>query len=57
MDQEEHGDTLGEFERGEDRAWHLSMWGCLVLASLAALATYSLYHLAIRQGSAWSISW
>ncbi|MEA1013711.1 hypothetical protein [Sphingosinicella sp. LY1275] len=57
MNEEERGYTIEEIERGEDRAWHIPIWGCLVFAALVALVTYGLYHVAIGQGTAWSISW
>jgi len=28
---EEPGFTPDEIERGEDRAWHIPMWGCLTV--------------------------
>jgi hypothetical protein len=57
MHEEEGGYTPEEIERGEHRAWHVPIWGCLVFASLAALVTYGLYRLVIGQGTAWAIIW
>ena len=54
---EETGYTAEELERGEDRAWHIPIWGCLVFVTLATLVAYGLYRVAIAQGNAWSISW
>ena len=36
---EQRGYTPEEIERGEDQAWHIPIWGCLVLAvAVAAVA-------------------
>lgn len=45
MDEEERGYTPEETERGEDRAWHMPIWGCLLFTALVALVTYGLYTL------------
>jgi len=57
MDEEERGYTLEEIERGEDRAWHIPIWGCLIFVALVVLVIYGLYRFAIARGTAWSIAW
>jgi hypothetical protein len=48
------GYTAEELERGEDRAWHISIWGCFVLAALLSALAYGLYRFAIWLGVAGS---
>jgi hypothetical protein len=53
---EQPGYTPEEIDRGEDRAFHIPLWGCLIGAALLGLLVYGLYRFAIWLGFAGSLS-
>lgn len=49
---EQPGFTPEEIERGEDRAWHIPIWGCATTIAVVLLGCYALYRFFIGIGSA-----
>ena len=56
MMDEQPGYTPEEIERGEDRAWHIPVWGCLAAIIVFVLGCYALYRVLIWIGFSGSIS-
>ena len=53
---EEPGFTPEEIACGEDRAWHIPVWGCLTAIVVFLLGCYALYRFLISVGFAGQMS-
>ena len=52
---EQPGFTPDEIERGENQAWHIPIWGCLIGLIVVLGLIYAAYLFLIWKGMAFSV--